>query len=116
MSKRDAAIDVLVLMLESMEDRDVVSAADKLLRTENLDKQSADAATAALERVMNDRQAKPGDRVNAADKLKTHTAKTRTEHSVARRLAALTDAELDAIIGQHEIPRRLEGAVDPLLQ
>jgi hypothetical protein len=99
MSKRDAAIDVLQSLLGWGEDRDRVSAADKLLRTENLDAKMADEAVATLEEIMNDMDAKSNDRVNAADKLKTHTAKTRTEHSPGRRLAALTDAELDAIIG-----------------
>jgi len=107
MSKRDAAIDVLQSLLGWGEDRDRVSAADKLLRTENLDAKMADEAVATLEEIMNDMDAKSNDRVNAADKLKTHTAKTRTEHSPGRRLAALTDAELEAIIG---------GTADPLLQ
>lgn len=102
-------------MLDADEDRDRVSAADKLLRTENLDKETADKATTVLVQIMQDQGAKPGDRVNAADKLKTHTTKTRSEHSVERRLASLNDAELDAIIEAHEIPRRLAPVQDPLL-
>jgi len=114
MSTREAAIGVLVKMLEALEDRDRVSAADKLLRSEGIDKATADLATETLVGIMNNTLAKPSDRVNAADKLKTYGSKSRTEHSLERRLAAMTDAELHAIVDAHEIPRRLE--LDPLLQ
>ena|SRR5208337_752486 len=114
MSTREAAVGVLIKMLDSAEDRDRISAADKLLRADDIDKATSDLASATLVSIMNDAMAKPGDRVNAADKLRVHGSRSRTEHSLERRLAAMTDAELHAIVDAHEIPRRLE--LDPLLQ
>jgi hypothetical protein len=116
LSKRDAALAILVDMLDSGEDRDRVSAADKILRSDNIDRPTLDNALNTLAKIMEDRTAKPGDRVNAADKLRTHAGKTSTPQSLARRLAALTDEELHAIVDEYQIPRRLEVAVDELLQ
>jgi len=115
MSTLNAALATLVLLLDSAEDRDRVSAADKLLRSESIDKDDAEKAIATLTEVMNDEFAKAGDRVNAADKLKGYSVKTRTEMSTARKLAALTDEELDGVIVGAELPRLGGHSVDPLL-
>ena len=114
MSRVTDALQVLVDMLSSGEDRDRVAAADKLLRSEHPDKDYFDRAIETLEEVMNDPLAKPNDRVNAADKLKTYTSKTRTGQSMEYRLAAMTNEELRAIVLSAELPR-LSPAQDPLL-
>jgi hypothetical protein len=115
-SLRDDAIQTLVQLLHSAEDRDRVSAADKLLKSPNISRAYQEEALEVLEEIMTDPLAKPGDRVNAADKLKNHGGiQAPTARDEERQLAMMTDADLEAKLAEYEPPRRLAPAQDPLL-
>ena len=99
MSRRDEAIETLVEMLDADKHCDRINAADKLLRSDNIDSKYIGKAIRTLEIIMNDLGAEPRDRVNAADKLKNFSApRSQTKQDQARVLAAMSDAELEAII------------------
>jgi hypothetical protein len=116
MSLRDDAISTLVQLLHSAEDRDRVSAADKLLKSANISRAYQEEALKILQEIMEDTFAKAGDRVNAADKLKNHGGiQAPTARDEERQLAMMTDDELREKIAAYEPPRRLVPAHDPLL-
>lgn len=102
MSERNDAIDVLIDMLhEDCDTKDRVSAASKLLDTEKLPRSTIDQAIAVLREVMNDKTA-GGHRVVAAEKLKKYGApREETVRDRQKMIAALSNAELDAIIKNH---------------
>ena len=111
-SQREDAIKVLVEMLAAGEDRDRISAADKILRSDKMARDYAERAIAVLREIMDDGMAEPRDRVAAADKLKNFAApKTESSKDMALMLAAMTDEELRAGI----TPLHKLNDPDPLL-
>ena len=99
MSQRDDAIRILVAMLDTGEDRDRITAADKILRSDNMPRHHIDQAMAVLREVMDDKLAEPRDRVNAADKIKNFAVpRTESGRDMAKILAAKTDEELRAML------------------
>lgn len=99
MSEPDSAIEILVKMLKSEEHRDQIAAADKLLRTENLQREYTLEAVEVLQAIMRNGLAEPRDRVSAADKLKNfNPPREPTARDLAKILAAMTDNELKALL------------------
>jgi len=111
---RQAAIKTLVEMMRFAEEsRDKIAAADKLLRSGNISRETQEEAIKVLEKIMGNEYAEDRDRVNAADKLKDLAPmKPPTNRDISRQLAAMTDAELDTIISGAE----LDSDGDPLLE
>ena len=112
MSRRDEAVLILVEMLGADDDKDKITAADKILRSENIERAHIDRAVKVLESIMRDTMAEPRNRVSAADKLKNFAApRSQTKQDMARVLAGMTNDELRAIVDSAQ----LDPGIDPLL-
>jgi hypothetical protein len=123
MSQRDDAINIMVEMMGAGMDRDRISAADKILKSDNMPTHHVEAALAVLREVMDNGLAEPRDRVNAADRLKNFaTPRTETGRDMAKFLASLTDTEIKERLAKfqpHSLlddPNIIVFTGDPLLE